>query len=230
MGQFINNYDDILELLDTQVEGLPWNNFYEKRNKPAPFLLQNDLPDENLVEFLSLKPHIKSAIEFGCGEGRNAIYMAKQGFAVTAVDFSDVAINNAQEIAKNKGVRVNFQCQDIIKDAINGKFDFAYDSGMFHHLSPHRRITYLNVLKSLLTDNGYYGLTCFAWGEKIAGEIDDWEYYQQKWRGEIAFTKERLVEFFNPYFKVVGIRKYKSGVPNTIQGLDFLWTCLFQKK
>jgi len=228
MKPFINNYEDIMELLDSQIEGLPWNTLYTERNKPAPFLLQNDLPDENLVEFLETKPHIESAIEFGCGEGRNSIYMAKQGIAVTAIDISDVAISNAKENAANKEVQIDFQCKEAFKTDIKMKFDFAYDSGMFHHLAPHRRITYINLLKTILNDNGYFGLVCFAWGENVAGEIDDWEFYQQKWRGEIAFTKERLIDLFTPNFEIIEIRKYKSGIPNTIQGLDFLWTCLFR--
>jgi len=41
------------------------------------------MPDENIVELLAKPISIKTAIELGCGEGRNAIYMAKQGISVT---------------------------------------------------------------------------------------------------------------------------------------------------
>ena len=81
MKPFIDNYADILDFLDEKVDSINWDNFYKERKRPVPFITQNTMPDENLVAFLNNQTGIKSAIEFGCGEGRNAIYMAKQGIA-----------------------------------------------------------------------------------------------------------------------------------------------------
>ena len=228
MKPFINNYQDLMVMLDEQVANVEWDEFYGERKFRAPFIIQNTMPDENLVNFLQQGISIKTAIELGCGEGRNAIYMAKQGVAVTAVDSSSAAIENAKKIATDAGVNVDFRCQDVIKDEIVGKFDFVYDSGLLHHLPPHRRLTYIELLQSILKPGGYFGLTCFAWGENCAEETDDWEFYKQKFSAGVAFTKERLVELFSPNFEVVEIRKYKNDVPNTIQGLHFMWVCLFK--
>jgi len=85
-------------------------------------------------------------------------------------------------------------------------------------------------LRAILKPGGYFGLTCFAWGENCADEVDDWAFYEQKFSAGVAFTKERLVELFSPYFDVIEIRKYKNNVPDTIQGLQFMWTCLFKAK
>jgi 2-polyprenyl-3-methyl-5-hydroxy-6-metoxy-1,4-benzoquinol methylase len=128
----INDYSDVLHLLDDYVKGIPWDAFYENRNKPAPFIVQNELPDENLVETVcNIK--LNTALELGCGEGRNAIYMAKQGVKVTAIDISPVAIDNAKRIANEKGVNVNFLCGDALQFKSDIQYDFIYDSGMFHH-------------------------------------------------------------------------------------------------
>lgn len=228
MKPFINNYDDIMELLDSKVESVSWDEFYALRKHPANFITQNELADENLVDFFEKGIPITSSIEFGCGEGRNAIFMAKKGVSVTAIDSSTFAIENASKIAVKNDVNVDFRCQNIFSSNINIKFDFAYDSGMLHHLPPHRRITYIELLKSVLKPGGYFGLVCFAWGENCADEVDDWEFYQQRERVGVAFTKERLIELFAPHFEVIYIRKYRNGIPNTIQGLDFMWTCLFR--
>lgn len=228
MKPFINNFDDIMELLDNQAEGVSWNEFYELRNRPANFIIQNELPDENLVSFFNKGIPITSAIEFGCGEGRNAIYMAKQGTSVTAIDISTTAIENAKKIAERKCINVDFRCQNVLKGGISGIYDFAYDSGMLHHLPPHRRITYIELLKKILKPGGYFGLVCFAWGDDCADEVDDWEFYQQRRRVGVAFSKERLIELFAPHFEIVEIRRYRNKVPDTIQGLDFMWTCLFR--
>lgn len=230
MKPFINNYEDILELLDEKVHGVEWNRFYEDRERPVPFITQNTMPDENLVSFLKKNPQIKSAVEFGCGEGRNAIYMAKQGIEVTAYDLSESAIENAKSIMADAGVTVNFVCKNVIKSDVAGTFDFAYDSGMLHHLAPHRRLTYIEILRKILKPGGYFGLTCFAWGENCGEEMTDWEYYEHSQNSGLAYTKERLEEIFQPYFKTVEIRKYENGIPDTIQGLQFMWTCLYQKE
>lgn len=100
---------------------------------------------------------------------------------------------------------------------------------MFHHLAPHRRITYIKLLKLLIKNNGYFSLNCFAWGNDCADEVNDWEFYQERKRVGVAFTKERLISLFSPHFEIIEIRKYRSGIPDTIQGLDFMWTCLFKK-
>jgi len=217
-----------MEFLDDMVASVSWDKFYGERKRPAPFIVQNTMPDENLVEFIDSGIPIKSAVELGCGEGRNAIYMAKQGIAVTALDISEMAIENAKRIAEENGVVVDFRCQDVIKNKIGGEYDFVYDSGMLHHLPPHRRITYIELLQASLKPGGYFGLTCFAWGENCAPEVDDWEFYERNYNSGVAFTKERLVELFSPNFEAVEIRKYKNGVPETIQGLEFVWICLFK--
>lgn len=53
------------------------------------------------------------ALDLACGEGRNAIWLAERGWTVTAVDFSDVAIKRAKELAERQGVEVEWICLDL---------------------------------------------------------------------------------------------------------------------
>lgn len=53
------------------------------------------------------------ALDLACGEGRNAIWLAEQGWAVTAVDFSDVAIERARKLAERRGVDVEWLREDL---------------------------------------------------------------------------------------------------------------------
>ena len=53
------------------------------------------------------------ALDLACGEGRNAIWLAKRGWAVTAVDYSDVAIERARKLAATEGVEVEWVCADL---------------------------------------------------------------------------------------------------------------------
>jgi SAM-dependent methyltransferase len=54
-----------------------------------------------------------SALDLACGEGRNAIWLAARGWRVTAVDFSEVAIERARRLAARQGVRVEWLCDDV---------------------------------------------------------------------------------------------------------------------
>lgn len=53
------------------------------------------------------------ALDLGCGEGRNAIWLAAQGWQVTAVDFSEVALERAARLAASQGVAVDLLREDI---------------------------------------------------------------------------------------------------------------------
>lgn len=53
------------------------------------------------------------AIDLAAGEGRNAIWLAEQGWQTTAVDFSDVAIDKARQIADRRGVEIDAQAADL---------------------------------------------------------------------------------------------------------------------
>jgi SAM-dependent methyltransferase len=54
-----------------------------------------------------------TALDVACGEGRNALWLAEQGWQVTAIDFSDVAIDKARRIAAERGVTVKWIADDV---------------------------------------------------------------------------------------------------------------------
>lgn len=47
------------------------------------------------------------------GEGRNAVYLAERGFMVTAVDFSEVGLQKARQLAVERGVAIETVCSDL---------------------------------------------------------------------------------------------------------------------
>ena len=84
-----------------------------------------------------------------------------------AVDLSGVAVAWAGERAREAGVRLRLVCGDAFaRDGaeLDGPYDLVYDSGCFHHLPPHRRISYLTLVDRLLAPGGMFALTCFAAG------------------------------------------------------------------
>jgi SAM-dependent methyltransferase len=53
------------------------------------------------------------ALDLACGAGRNAVWLAEQGWTVTGVDFADVALANARDLAAERGVEVEWAQADL---------------------------------------------------------------------------------------------------------------------
>lgn len=94
MNKSILNHEDLLEMQDGFLREPKefWENFYNDRTKDIPFFMING-PDENLVEYFDKGVAPDRVLELGCGPGRNAIFMAKNGCKVDALDISEKAIN-----------------------------------------------------------------------------------------------------------------------------------------
>ena len=55
------------------------------------------------------------ALDVGCGEGADAIWLARSGWTVTAIDISDVAVGRAREAAERVGVAVDWVRGDVLQ-------------------------------------------------------------------------------------------------------------------
>ena len=67
------------------------------------------------------------ALDLGCGEGADAVWLAGRGWKVTAVDVSDVALERAAGHAAEAGVAdmISWQCRDLVADFPPGDFDLV---------------------------------------------------------------------------------------------------------
>ena len=107
---------------------------------------------------------------------RNAVYLARHGVDVLAIDQSEAAIRQAKGYADNLE-NVKFIAGDCLElDYGCRQYDVAIDSGLFHHLSPHRRLQYRDILKSVVKEKGYLVLLYFSAGAGGADEVDDLEF------------------------------------------------------
>jgi len=90
-----------------QMDRDRWNQRYAAKE-----LIWSAEPNRFLVaETSDLSPG--RALDLGAGEGRNAIWLAEQGWDVTAVDISDVAIDKGRRIAERRGVELSWVVADL---------------------------------------------------------------------------------------------------------------------
>ena len=67
------------------------------------------------------------ALDLGCGEGGDAVWLAEQGWQVTAVDISQTALGRARELAQRAGVEaaIEFEQHNLGTSFPTGTFDLV---------------------------------------------------------------------------------------------------------
>ncbi|MFD4988554.1 class I SAM-dependent methyltransferase [Streptomyces sp. NPDC058374] len=244
-GREARTADDVLRLLDglfaegvdrwTAGAGAHWDAFYADRGRPVPFFVAK--PDANLARHLGqgLPGPGRRALDLGCGPGRNALLLAAEGYEVDAVDLSPAAVGWARERAREAGAEVRFHLGDAFApDAagLSGPYDLIHDSGCFHHLPPHRRVSYLALLDRLLAPGGHLVLNCFAAGAEHSGtSASDAELYRhpERLRGGLGYTADALRWIFSGLEEVELCRMNEEPEGSPYFGVPFLWSALFRR-
>ena len=212
-----------------------WSAFFTDRAKdgaaPCPFLV--DWPDESLVSWFSqgmLAPG--RVLELGCGNGRNAVHLASLGCTVDAVDFSERAVEWTQQRARSAGAAVTVQCCSIFDVTFpDGGYDLVYDSGCFHHLAPHRRKDYTELVDRALKPGGSYGLVCSR-PEGGSGYTDQEVYERASLGGGLGYSEGGLRAMWDlDPFRVRELRQMReTDEKDTWFGQGFLWVLLASKR
>ncbi len=97
-----------------------------------------DIPEPELAKFVASSNVRGKALDLGCGDGRHALFMAKNGYEVTGVDISNVAIKKLEGIAKSEKLCSSLKLHH--SDARNfeypaEKFDLVAAVTLFDHVT-----------------------------------------------------------------------------------------------
>jgi SAM-dependent methyltransferase len=94
-------------------------------------------PNQFLAEIAEvLEPG--TALDLGCGQGRNSLWLASRGFEVTALDLSSVAIEQAKAVAAELDLDASFESVDLTTwDPVGRVWDLVVLT--YLHLSHERR-------------------------------------------------------------------------------------------
>lgn len=115
-------------------------------------------------EMLTLKKsgHV---LDLGCGEGGNAIYLAKKGFKVTCVDISPTAIKRIKEKSKKLKLKITAKISDLESFTIKRKYDLILSTGVFHLLSYKKGVALIKNIKEMTKKGGVNIIISFTKGD-----------------------------------------------------------------
>lgn len=175
-------------------------------------------PNEFLVENVGCIPK-GNVLSLAEGEGRNAVFLAKQGYSVTAVDASLVGLNKARKLAAENGVVLEFIHADLADyDLGENKWDGIVS--IFCPLpSSLRKDLYKRVIAGL-KQNGVFLLEAYTPDQLKhgtgGGNSADVMQSKESLRLELAgLTFNHLVEFERNVMEGV----YHTGIGSVVQAI-----------
>lgn len=109
-----------------------YDKYYQTEN-----LFGNPYPE--LIEFLSEYPRRGKILDLGCGQGRDAIPLARLGYTVTGIDSSKVGIEQMNLISKTESLTLTGLVSDIYEFDSFTEYDFVLLDSMFHFAKNDRK-------------------------------------------------------------------------------------------
>jgi tellurite methyltransferase len=105
--------------------------------------------------------HLK-LLDIGCGEGKDAVFFARNGYDVTAFDISDAGIEKTKRLADMARVNVKVFKADITDFRLNTQLDILFLSGVLHYINPKFRREIFDNYKSYTNKDGMHFFNVFV--------------------------------------------------------------------
>ncbi len=136
---------------------------YDERYRGAEYYW-GVTPNSLCYEILRIKPPIKPyrVLDIGCGEGKDAVFLGRNGYRVTAFDISEQGLQKARELAANCGVKIDFFKADVRDFRLETDYDIIFSSGVFHYISPELRADVIDNLKEHTAPSGINVINVFV--------------------------------------------------------------------
>lgn len=149
-------------------------------------------PNKLCYEIMQRKPPVKpyKILDIGCGEGKDAVFLAKNGYDVTAFDVSDAGIQKAKNLAEIHGVTIDFFKADIKDFRIDADYDIVFSSGVFHYIPLNLRQSVIDNLKAHTKIDGFNVVNVFVGKPFIppAPDMEKEELQVDIWKSGELFT------------------------------------------
>ena len=181
-------------------------------------------PNEDIIRFnaklirkrltydeYDIKRDINSVLDLGCGNGRHAIYFAREGMKASGVDVSEQAIDWARDWAKRESLDVDFQVGDIGNLPYpNASFGAVVSHGVLDHVPADLAAAAVREVRRVLTPGGlfYCDLRCvddfeFGKGKQVAPNTFVVDQGYERGLVQHFFTLEEIKALFDGQFRII---------------------------
>jgi tellurite methyltransferase len=192
---------------------LPMATTYEQRYKSKEFYWEFK-PSSMAVKILDLLPPFGKSpkvLDVGCGEGGTAIFLARNGYDVTAFDLAETGVRKTLESAERFQTDIKVFVADINEYLPTENYDIIFSSGTIQYLLPERRRIFIQACQEKTHANGLNVLHTFV-KKPFIPLAPDAEAHEHLWdSGELLFLyKDWIVENFLEEIKPC----HSSGIPH----------------
>jgi len=116
-------------------------------------------------EVLDLIPMLSpgcNILDLGCGDGRNAIPLARAKFNVTALDISESGVKKLDILAKREGLSINTSIEDMTTYKFKEVYDLIISHGCLHFIERNKWKEIINNIKTHTNQNGFNVVAVFT--------------------------------------------------------------------
>lgn len=121
-------------------------------------------PSKACFRVLELLPpdEPRTLLDLGCGEGRNAVFFARNGYRVTALDASPAGIEKTRRLAGEAGVHIDTIVADLTVHRLEDPWDVLFSTGALHYTPPDLRAELFENFRTHTRDGGMHAFSVFV--------------------------------------------------------------------
>lgn len=168
------------EYFRTQYEKCYKGDEYYWGLEPAEFL-------NSLVEAIGRDPTTLSVLDIGCGEGKDAVFLAQKGCAVTAFDITESGIRKTRRLANEREVEINAFVADINDFNVEEQFDIVYSTGTIQYLFDENIEAFFEKIGKITRKGGIVYFNVFV-DKPFLETPPDWDKEEKMWKTGALFT------------------------------------------
>ncbi|MEP6854048.1 MAG: methyltransferase domain-containing protein [Pedococcus sp.] len=123
-------------------------------------------PNHDIVELSAGLPPGARVLDLGCGEGRNALYLAGLGHRVHALDISAAGLDKLASIAAPRGLDVTTEVGDLGEYQVTGQWDLVMAHGVIDYLDNQGWRRLVAEIREHTVTGGWNAYTCMLFTDE----------------------------------------------------------------
>ena len=137
--------------------------FWEETYKDDSIHTFGSEPNKTITEFEQLIKKTGNILDVGCGDGQNALYLAKQGFLnIDAFDLSKNAIDKLRRLAYKDNLNINSWVGDLCRFSFTKTYDLVLSFGALHFVEKKYWKDFILTAKSNTRVGGIHMIQLFT--------------------------------------------------------------------